>query len=152
MEVQRHLCGNISRQRNITIQVVFVISGTFILRTITSKYSRTNSRWQSWLITAHESLTSAQGSNDPRLAEFLSGVTKGIEYFHSHIDEGIEYIVANLGYTAQDARDWLKTVQHVKDASKVDPTIIQNTITILQKAGVVKGQPTVESLVIKEAF
>ena len=104
------------------------------------------------MITAHESLTSAKGSTDPRLAEFLIGVTKGIQYFHSHIDEGIEYIAANLGYTAQDARDWLKTVEHVKDASKVDPTIIQNTLTVLQKAGVVvKSDVQISSLIVKEA-
>jgi hypothetical protein len=82
----------------------------------------------------------------------LSGVTKGIEYFHSHIDEGIEYIAANLGYTAQDARDWFKTVEHVKDASKVDRDVIANTVNILQKAGVVKQDTPVESLVVKEAL
>ena len=88
---------------------------------------------------------------DPRLAEFLVGVTKGIEYFYTHIDEGIDYIAANLGYTAQDARDWLKTVEHVKDASKVDPTIIENTVRILQKAGVVKGEAPLHSFIVKEA-
>ena len=82
----------------------------------------------------------------------MSGVTKGIEYFYSHIDEGIEYIATNLGYTVQDARDWLKTVEHVKDASKVDPSIIQNTVTILQKAGVVKTEAPISSLVVKEAL
>lgn len=104
------------------------------------------------MVTAHESFTSAHGSPDPRLAEFLFGVTKGIEYFYSHIEEGIEYIVTNLGYTAQDARDWLKTVEHVKDASKVDPSIIQNTVAILQKAGVVKTEAPISSLVVKEAL
>jgi hypothetical protein len=90
---------------------------------------------------------------DPRLAEFLTGVTEGIEYFYSHIDEGIEYIAEFLGYTAQDAMDWLKTVEHVKDASKVDPTIIGNTVTVLQKAGVVvKSEVPISSLVVKEAL
>jgi hypothetical protein len=79
-------------------------------------------------------------------------VTTGIEYFYSHIDEGIDCIAANLGYTAQDARDWLKTVEHVKDASKVDRSVIEHTVNILQKAGVVKGEASVESLVAKEAL
>ena len=122
------------------------------LYSVRPRYSEANWRWPSWLITAHESLTSAKGFADPRLAGFLSGVTKGIEYFHSHIDEGIEYIAVNLGYTAQDALDWLKTVEHVKNASKVDPKIIENTVTILQKAGVVKGEAPVHSLVVKEAL
>jgi hypothetical protein len=104
------------------------------------------------MITAHESLTSASGSPDPRIAVLLTGVTKGIEYFYSHIDEGIEYINANLGYTVQDARDWLKTVEHVKDASKVDRSVIENVVTILQKAGVVKGNASIDSLVVKESL
>lgn len=122
------------------------------LYSVPSQSSKVNGRWPSWLITAHESLTSATRQADPRLAEFLVGVTKGIEYFHSHIEEGIEYIAGNLGYTAQDAQDWFKTVEHVKDASKVDPTIVKNTVTILQKAGVVKGEASLHSLVVKEAL
>ena len=121
-----------------------------ILRKISKLHS--DERWPSWLITAHESLTSAKGLSDPRLAEFLKGVTKGIEYFHSHIDEGIEYIAANLGYAAPDAREWVKTVEHVKDASKVDKSVIEQTVNILQKAGVVKVEAPVESLVVKEAL
>lgn len=111
-----------------------------------------NNRWSSWLITAHKDLTSSSDKPDPRLATFLSGVTKGIEYFYLHIDEGIEYIAANLGYTAQDARDWLKTVEHVKDASKVERSMIENTVEILSKAGVVKGEVGVNDLVVKEAL
>jgi hypothetical protein len=45
-------------------------------------------------------VTSADGSTDPRLANFLVGVTKEIEYFQAHKEEGIEYITVNLGYTA----------------------------------------------------
>jgi ABC-type nitrate/sulfonate/bicarbonate transport system substrate-binding protein len=104
------------------------------------------------MITAHASLTSADGSADPRLADFLAGVTEGIKYFHAHTDEGIEYIAANLGYTADDARGWLKTVEYVKDASKVDRAVIEETVDVLQKAGVVKGEAPVEYLVVKEAL
>ena len=80
------------------------------------------------------------------------GVTKGIEYFHSNIEEGIEYITENLGYSAPDARDWLKTVEYVKDAANVDRTVIETTVIILQKAGVVKGEATVEYIAAKEAL
>lgn len=112
-----------------------------------------NRRWPSWLITAHEDFTSANGSStDPRLEELLTGVTRGIEYFYSHIDEGIEYISENLGYTAEDAREWLKTVEYVKDASKVDASMVKDTVSILQKAGVVKSETTISSLVVKEAL
>ena len=109
-------------------------------------------RWPSWLITARADLTSAEGTADPRLAEFLRGVTKGIEYFYAHVDEGIEYIAENLGYTADDARGWFKTVEFVRDASKVDRSVIEGTVDVLQKAGVVKAEVSVESLVTKEAL
>lgn len=108
--------------------------------------------WPSWLITAHKDLTTATPQRDPRLTPFLKGVTKGIEYFHSHIDETIAYIAANLGYTEQDARDWLKTVEHVKDAEKVEREVVERTIVILRKAGVVKGDVVVEELVVSEAL
>ena len=165
MGVVRLLCGNILLQRNTTTQVVCVTSAISTLRklptlpgprllsiSLSSHGCILNSRWSSWLITAHKDLTSSSDKPDPRLATFLSGVTKGIEYFHSHIDEGIEYIAANLGYTAQDARDWLKTVEHVKDASKVERSMIENTVEILSKAGVVKGEVGVNDLVVKEAL
>ena len=132
------------------ILVDFVILAISIRRIILRNLI--NGRWPSWLITAHESLTSGSGGQDPRLAEFLTDVTTGIDYFHSHIDEGIEYIATNLGYSTQDARDWLKTVEYVKDASKVDRSIVENTANILQKAGVVKGLAPVELLVVKEAL
>jgi hypothetical protein len=109
-----------------------------------------NVRWPSWLITAHESLTE-NDKLDPRVSQFLEGVTVGIKYFYSHIDEGIEYIASNLGYTAQDARDWLKTVQHVEDASTVEPPMIEATVTILQKAGVVKNSPSISSFIVPTA-
>ena len=101
------------------------------------------------MITAHECLASPR---DPRLANFLASVTKGIDYFYAHIDEGIEYIAAHLGYTAVDARAWLRTVEHVKDASNVDPSVIETTVVILQKAGVVKDSVPVDLLVAKEAL
>jgi len=109
----------------------------------------TKLRWPSWLITAHESLAF---SRDPRLAKFLAGVTKGIDYFYSHIDEGIEYIAAHLGYTTEDARAWLKTVEYVNDASKVDASVVETTVVVLQKAGVVKSPAPVDSLVAKDAL
>jgi len=52
----------------------------------------------------------------------------------------------------EDARAWLKTVEHVKDASKVEPSVVEDTVTILQKAGVVKGPALVDSLVAKETL
>ena len=89
---------------------------------------------------------------DSRLDGFLNGITNGIEYFYSHLDEGIEYIASNLGYTVQDARNWFKTVEYVKEASKVDHTVIEKTVKILQKAGVVEGEIPIQSIVAKEAL
>lgn len=43
-------------------------------------------------------------------------------------------------------------MEHVKDASRVDRNVIENTVGILQKAGVVKEEAQVEELVVQEAF
>ena len=128
----------------------FVISEISILRNGIHTMSN-NGRWPSWLITCHESLIS-EDILDPQVKVFLEGVTAGIEYFYSHVDEGIEYIVENLGYTDQDTRDWLKTVKHVSNASKVDPSVIEKTVNILQKAGVVKGNHSLHSLVVPSSL
>ena len=150
--VRQRLCGNILLQKSIMIPVVFVILAIYTPRSTRVVGQLTHYRWPSWLITAHESLTSATGPADPRVAEFLCGINHGIKYFYAHIDEGIDYIAENLGYTSQDARNWLETVKHVTDASKVDRCVIADTIGILRKAGVVKGDPSIDQLVVKEAL
>jgi hypothetical protein len=46
----------------------------------------------------------------------------------------------------------LKTVEHVRDAEMVDRSVVEETVRILRKAGVVKGEVEVEELVVSEAL
>ncbi|KAF3940760.1 hypothetical protein ABW19_dt0207292 [Dactylella cylindrospora] len=91
--------------------------------------------WPSWLITAHSSLTS---SNDPRLAAFLNGVNKGVAHFRVNPEESIKWITDNLDYSEEDAREWMKGVSFVDDVTKLDDGIVENVISILKEADVVK--------------
>lgn len=93
--------------------------------------------WPSWVVTAS---TDAIASKTPALAGFLKSVNEGIEYFNAHPDEAIQYIAANLDYSAEDAAAWLKTVTFVEDTTKVDPEVVKKTISILQAANVL-GEP-----------
>jgi ABC-type nitrate/sulfonate/bicarbonate transport system substrate-binding protein len=88
--------------------------------------------WASWKIVAAD-------PKDERLQELLVKVNRGIAHFRENQEEAISYISENLDYSAEDAREWMKTVEFVDDASEVGIEDIDNTIVLLQKAGVVES-------------
>ena len=88
--------------------------------------------WSSWKIVA-------QNEKDERLKDMFDKIDKGIEYFEKHRDEAVEYISTQLDYSAEDAREWLKTVEFATDAMVVKQETIDKTIEILRKAGVIEG-------------
>lgn len=99
--------------------------------------------WSSWKIVAATSLifrseTHSGITLDPRLDNFFEKLTRGIEYFIEHQDEAVEYISTDLDYSEEDARQWLKTVEFSRNIRKVDLNVIQKTVDILQKAGVIR--------------
>jgi hypothetical protein len=85
--------------------------------------------WASWKIVASE-------PEDPRVKELFSYLDKGIEHFRKNQEEAVEYISTNLDYSAEDAREWLKTVDFVDQTSDAGVEDIKKTIDILGKAGV----------------
>lgn len=89
--------------------------------------------WPSWVITAG---TDVIDTKKEALANFLKSINEGIAYFNAHHDEAVEHISTNLDYSAEDARAWLKTVTFVDDVTKVDPAVVQKTVSILKSAGV----------------
>ena len=101
-------------------------------------------RWPSWLITAPNKSIKSK-SNEIR--GFLAGVTKGIDHFNSNKEEAIEYIGTHLAYTKDDAREWIKSVEFVKDAAKVDNNMVQSTVDTLVHAGVMKEQVSVAEMI-----
>jgi hypothetical protein len=97
--------------------------------------------WASWKIVARK-------PEDDRVKEVFPKLDLGIMHFRDNKDEAVEYISQNLDYSAEDAREWLKTVDFVEDTSDVGTGDIIKTIDILGKAGVIDASSTsVEQLV-----
>ena len=86
--------------------------------------------WSSWKIVARD-------PTDQRLEIMAQRINEGIAYYKDSKDEAVEYISTKLDYSAQDAREWMKTAQFPKDVRGVDPGEIDKTIGILSKAGVI---------------
>jgi ABC-type nitrate/sulfonate/bicarbonate transport system substrate-binding protein len=91
--------------------------------------------WSSWKIVASD-------AKDERLEQMAKAINKGVEYFLAHQDEAVEYISTELDYSKEDAEEWLKTVKFSKDVRGVDEKVIQKTVDILGKAGVLDGKGT----------
>jgi ABC-type nitrate/sulfonate/bicarbonate transport system substrate-binding protein len=90
--------------------------------------------WSSWKIVAS---TSSVPADDARLQDLFQKVNQGIKYFLEHQDEAVKYISTELDYSEEDARSWLGTVRFAEDVKGVDPSVVEKTVGILQKAGVV---------------
>ncbi|KAK9467097.1 hypothetical protein V1512DRAFT_286306 [Lipomyces arxii] len=96
--------------------------------------------WPSWTITAHDTAIEAESATGA-ISKFFTAVNKGIKYFEANPETAVEYISANLDYTAADAREWMKTVKFVDDVAIVDKAVIvDKTVGILQKAGVITNE------------
>jgi len=100
--------------------------------------------WSSWKIVAATGLLSGSGSGseafDPRLEELFEKLNQGTKYFVENQDETVEYISTELDYSAEDAREWLKTVEFASNVRGVDLSVIQKTVEVLRKAGVLGEQ------------
>jgi hypothetical protein len=98
--------------------------------------------WSSWKIVAATHLLPTTGATDkegvdPRLEELFEKLNKGTKYFLEQQDEAVEYISTELDYSAEDAREWLKTVEFASNVRGVDISVIDKTVEILKKAGVI---------------
>lgn len=82
---------------------------------------------------------------------FLETLNEGVKHFQEHLDDAVKYISTNLDYSEEDAREWLKTVKFAPDVKKVRPEVVEKTVQILKKAGVVKEESKVgfEDMVVK---
>jgi hypothetical protein len=59
-----------------------------------------------------------------------------VKHFEENQEEAVKYISTKLDYSEEDAREWLKTVQFAKDVRGVNQKVVDKTVNILQKAGV----------------
>ncbi len=88
--------------------------------------------WSSWKIVASTNIK----QDDGRLESLFKSLDQGVEYFLGHEEESVKYISTELDYSAEDAREWLKTVRFAKKTKGVNIGVIQKTVDILKKAGV----------------
>ena len=87
--------------------------------------------WSSWKIVASTRL-----EDDGRLEDLFEKIDKGVGYFNDHKEEAVNYISSELDYSEEDAREWLNTVRFSTEVKGVDLKVIENTVDVLKKAGV----------------
>ena len=87
--------------------------------------------WPSWHIVARPEVI-----GDERMEEMFEKLNLGIEYFEKYQEEAVEYISTKLDYSAEDAKEWLKTVKFAEDVRGVRESVVLETVTVLKKAGV----------------
>jgi len=102
--------------------------------------------WPSWMI-------AARNSTDERLQIMAEKINQGVEWFREHREESIEHITSTMEYSKEDAEAWLKTVTFSDNVRGVDAGIVDSTIQVLQKAGVLdeKNGGSGEMIGIKSA-
>jgi len=87
--------------------------------------------WSSWKIVARPEIVT-----DKRLEAMAKSIDEGVQHFLRNQDEAVQYISTELDYSAEDATEWLKTVEFADNVRGVDPGVIEKTISVLGKAGV----------------
>lgn len=97
--------------------------------------------WPSWHIVARPELVDSLQLND-----LFEKLNQGIEYFEGHQEQAVEYISTHLDYSADDAREWLKTVRFTRDVKGVSGSVVEETVKVLRKARVV-GEVEVREMV-----
>ena len=98
--------------------------------------------WPSWHIVARPDVI-----GDERMDEVLAKINLGIRYLEEHEEEAVQYISTELDYSAEDAKEWLKTVKFAGDVRGVRGSVAQETITVLKKAGVLGQEVKVEGMI-----
>lgn len=100
--------------------------------------------WSSWKIVAGTALAAGGGgegggggkAQDPRLGDLFARLDQGIKHFNENGEEAVRYISTELDYSEEDAREWLKTVRFPERTEGVDLGVVEKTVGVLRKAGV----------------
>ncbi|KAK4160569.1 hypothetical protein QBC43DRAFT_325198 [Cladorrhinum sp. PSN259] len=101
--------------------------------------------WSSWKIVASTKLVGDGGALDDKVENLLEKLNKGIKHFNENKEEAIQYISTALDYSEEDAREWLKTVKFPEATQGVDLKVVEKTVDLLQKAGVLREDRGFES-------
>lgn len=101
--------------------------------------------WSSWKIVAAD-------EKDERLAGMFEKIDQGIKYYEENKEEAVTYISTALDYSEEDARDWLRTVEFAHGVKGVKTEVIEKTVGVLKKAGVLDGKGAQPREMIGEGF
>lgn len=91
--------------------------------------------WPSWHIVASNEALQEMG----QLEDLLKKLDLGINYFNDHHEKAVQYISTELDYSAEDAKEWLGTVKFAQVVKGARMRVIEDTLQVLKKAGVVGG-------------
>lgn len=86
--------------------------------------------WPSWTIAVRDSVARE------RAEEMMGEVNRGVARFVEDEEEVVRHVTGTMHYSEEDAREWLKTVQFSDDVVGVDPAMVDSTVEMLRKAGV----------------
>lgn len=81
------------------------------------------------------------------MEEVFEKLNWGIRYFREHQEEAVGYISRELDYEVEDAREWLGTVRFADDVRGVRGSVVEETVGVLKKAGVLGREVGVEGMV-----
>lgn len=90
--------------------------------------------WPSWHIVASDHALKEQA----QLEEMIEKLNLGVQYFNGHHEEAVKYISTELDYSAEDAREWLGTVRFAEPVKGVRGSVVEDTVEVLKKAGVLR--------------
>lgn len=86
-------------------------------------------------------MIAAHSEADPgSVRDFLADLTESVNAFNTPDNKffaAVEYIKRTFEYEEEDIKSWLKTVDYPTDVGLVDPSVIVNTLSILEAAGIV---------------
>ena len=101
--------------------------------------------WPSWVIAARNDV-------QPEVLDEMAGrINQGVKHFKGNPDEAVEYITGNMHYSKEDAEGWMKTVTFPDDVRGVETGMVDETIQVLQKAGVLDEKAGGAEAMIRKA-
>jgi len=95
--------------------------------------------WPSWLIAAHPSPERAPPEALRSFITGLSGYVRAFDSAANRVGPNVEVIKAKFGYPEEDIEAWLKTVAYPQDCLEIPSHVITDTLSVLEKAGVVNA-------------
>ncbi|KAK5105864.1 hypothetical protein LTR62_001951 [Meristemomyces frigidus] len=90
--------------------------------------------WPSWMIAARDP------GDDERLDELFTKLDEGVKHYGKNREEAVQYISTDMHYSKEDAGEWMKTVRFAAETKGVDVKVVEETVKVLRKAGVLDGK------------